>query len=85
MLGHNGWGEKGLGRIAGNQAGMGLPLQEVQREVQNVEEKGQAGQAQPRTGLSKPLHLQAPEGKCGEAEAGAHRWQSQAWQMRGGL
>lgn len=39
-LGHNGWGEKeGPGSIAGNQARMGLPLQEVQREVQSVEER----------------------------------------------
>ena len=65
-------GEEGLERIAGNQARMGLPFQEVQREVQGAEGKGQTGQARPRTGLSKPPRLQAP----GEVSLGGS-WSSQ--------
>lgn len=41
---------------------MGLPLQEVQREVQNMEEKGQAGQAHLKAGLSLPTGQQALRG-----------------------
>lgn len=46
-------------KIARNQARMGLPLQEVQRGFQNMEEKVQAEQAHPKAGLS----LQGPEAK----------------------
>lgn len=43
----------------GTRPGRACLFRRSKEKVQNVEEKGQAGQAHPRTGLS----LQAPEGK----------------------
>lgn len=50
-------------KIAGNQARMCLPLQEVQRGFQNMEDKGRAGQAHLKAGLSLPTCLQGPKWK----------------------
>lgn len=64
ILGHNGWREKeGMGSIARNQARMSFPLPKIQRKFKNMKEKGQAGQAHPKAGLSLPTCLQGPEGK----------------------